>query len=343
MSKIIKLSDALFTPDELSIAAAQGLDTEIVITARNGRYDGEIVRKVYKNKTSLAGRTQLLERIFGIKPNINQHIFINDNVLGEFNSETGEDFTSGIVSVNNTPASILPRNNIELWNKRSIDYWCAGDGAINRSIPNQSHTAHITDTKLYHMIPFRFIESTRTLPDELRRLYKMEVVYPQDSPFYGYKGYYFKKIEKHMPGNSNIGINMVVDKQPYVPKWSDTVTDLENNAYDTSFKGNKTQKSYVDMSMNVLAEEFKEWFEFTDKTLGNATISEIGLITGLNARINGGKLEPISDIDPETLGYDAITMRSEIYDAELFAHLTFDPYLVSRDKSTITFEYRIFA
>jgi hypothetical protein len=346
MTKVINLEDNITTKDNCSISAEPktGLDTEIIITARNGRYDGELRVNKYKNKTVLNGRSFLLEKAFGITPNIAQHNFINDNVLGEYDPTTGADYTSGLTQVNNSPLSIMPRNNLELWNKRSVDYWCAGDGAVNRSIPNQSWSAHITDTKLYHMIPFRFIEASRTLPDEVRKLYKMEVVYGPDSPYYGYKGYYLKKIVKEAPSNSSIGLNMVVDKNPYTPKWSDTVTDLENNTYDTSFKGDKTQKTYVDMTMQVLSEEFKEWFEFTDKTLSNATISEIGLILGLDARLtSSGNLEAIKDIDTGVTGYDTIAMRSEIYDAELFAKLTFDPYQVSRENSLITFNYRVLA
>jgi len=346
MNKIIRLSDAIVTPDKLKCKFndnCHGLDTDIIITAHNGHHDGELSVKHFKNKTVLNGRSQLLELPFGVTPNMAQHIFINDNVLGEYNPETGLDYTTGITQAYNSPASILPRNNMSLWRRRKIEYWCAGDGAINRSIPNQSYEAHITNTKLYHMIPFRFIEATRTLADELRKLYKMEVIYGSDSPYYGYKGYYFKKINYTQPSNSSTGINMVVDKQPYTPKWSDSVTDLENGSYDTSFKGSKTQKSYIDMSMNVASEEFKEWFTFTDHTLGNATISEIGLITGLNAHVNNNVLEPIDDISTDTANYNSIALRSEIYDAELFAHLPFDPYPVSRDNSTIDFEYRVFA
>lgn len=343
MNKKIFLSDGIITRDQLSVNKKTGLDTQIIITARNGRHDGDLRVDVIKNTTVLNGRTLLLESVFPIKPNIQQHLFINDNVLGEFNPETGADFNSGITSAHNTPSSIMPRNNPALWRRRKVEYWCAGDGAINKSVLNQSYSPHITDTKLYHMIPFRFIEVSKTLPDEVRRLYKMEVIYGAESPYYGYKGYYFKKINHQAPANSSNGINMTIDKQPYTPKWSDTVPDLENTPYNTSMKGNKTQKSYIDMGMNISSEEFKEWFQFTDNTLGNATISEIGLITGLNARLSGGTLEPIEDIQPGTSGYDSIIMRSEIYDAELFAHLTFDPYPVSRDNSTIDFEYRIYS
>lgn len=345
-NKIITLSDGIVVPDHLSINKPQnqGFDTDIMITARNGHYDGELIVEHVKNKTVLGGRSTLLERSFGIKPNIAQHIFINDNVLGEFNSETGEALTTGITYAHNSPQSIMPRQDMKLWSKRTIDYWCAGDGAINRSIPSQSHTAHITDTKLFHMIPFRFIKSDQTLPDEIRRLYKMEVVFGSNSKYYGYKAYYFKKLVKEKVANSDIGINMTVDKQPYTPKWSDTVTDLENNAYDTSFKGNKTQKSYIDMTMNVLSEEFKEWFEFTDKTLGNATISEIGLIIGLDGIIqNNNTLQAMEDIASSSSDFDTQAMKSEIYDAELFSHLTFDSYPVSRDNSSIQFNYRVYA
>ena len=343
MNKKIHLSDGITTPDKLNMNPKTGLDTQIIITARNGRHDGDFRVDVVKNMTVLNGRTKLLESVFPITPNTRQHLFINDNVLGEFNPETGADFTSGITTAHNTPASIMPRNNPALWRRRKVEYWCAGDGAINKSVLNQSYNPHITDTKLYHMIPFRFIEVSKTLPDEIRRQYKLEVIYGAESPYYGYKGYYFKKINHQPPANSSTGINMTIDKQPYVPKWSDTVPDLENTIYNTSMKGNKTQKSYIDMSMNISSEEFKEWFQFNDNTLSNATISEIGLITGLNARLANGVLEPMEDVPENTEGYDSISMRSEIYDSELFAHLTFDPYPVSRDNSTIDFEYRIYA
>ena len=343
MNKKIHLSDGIVTPDELNMHAKTGLDTQIIITARNGRHDGDLKVDVVKNMTGLNGRTKLFESVFPITPNMQQHLFINDNVLGEFNPETGADFTSGITTAHNTPASIMPRNNPALWRRRKVEYWCAGDGAINKSVLNQSYKPHITDTKLYHMIPFRFIEVSKTLPDEIRRQYKLEVIYGPESPYYGYKGYYFKKINHQPPANSSTGINMTIDKQPYVPKWSDTVPDLENTIYNTSMKGNKTQKSYIDMNMNISSEEFKEWFQFTDNTLGNATISEIGLVTGLNAHLSNGVLEPMEDVPENIAGYDSISMRSEIYDSELFAHLTFDPYPVSRDNSTIDFEYRIYA
>jgi hypothetical protein len=49
----------------------------------------------------------------------------------------------------------------------------------------------------------------------------------------------------------------------------------------------------------------------------------------------------MEDIDHNVENYDALALRSEVYDAELFAHLTFDPYPVSRENSTIDFNYRV--
>ena len=214
MNKKIHLSDGITTPDNLNVNPKTGLDTQIIITARNGRHDGDFRVDVVKNMTVLNGRTKLLESVFPITPNMQQHLFINDNVLGEFNPETGADFTSGVTTAHNTPSSIMPRNNPALWRRRKVEYWCAGDGAINKSVLNQSYNPHITDTKLYHMIPFRFIEVSKTLPDEIRRQYKLEVIYGAESPYYGYKGYYFKKINHQPPANSSTGINMTIDKQP---------------------------------------------------------------------------------------------------------------------------------
>ena len=78
--------------------------------------------------------------------------------------------------------------------------------------------------------------------------------------------------------------------------------------------------------------------------LENASISEIGLITGLDAfKDSDGVLTPVADLPESTANLSNIKMNSEIYDAELFAHLTFDPYSVARDNSTIDFQYRIYS
>ena len=193
------------------------------------------------------------------------------------------------------------------------------------------------------MIPFRFIPVSDTLPNDIRSQYKMEVIYPSNSRFAGWKGYYFKKINF----NDTDGIQMMVDGKPYTPTWADTAKDPNAETvggYVNSFKGDKVQTNYIDMGMKISAEEFKEWFNFIDKSLENASISEIGLITGLDAfKDSDGVLTPVTDLPESTANLNNIKMNSEIYDSELFAHLTFDPYSVARDNSTIDFQYRIYS
>lgn len=316
-----------------------GFKTLIRVREHNTK-TGEFTVKYLKNNTCLPGRTKLLEDTFSIPVNIKQHLFINDNVLASYDPETGADLNP--ITAHNSPSNILPRSNPEMFRRRDTRYWCAGDGAINKSIPNESHPSRSTDTRLYHMIPFRFIKSDESLSDAERKLYKLEVIFPESSPYFGYKGYYFKEIgfEK-----DETGIEMKVDGVDYLPKWSDTTPDpdVDTLALDNAFKGGKVQQNYVNLSLNILKEEFKEWFMFVDGGLGNASISEIGFITGLECVNGQGIKEPVYTLNKESPDYETKKMNSEIYDAELFAHLTMDPLKVSSDNISIDFLYRVFS
>ena len=85
MRKIVKMSDGLITPDDLHIKRNQmSFDTCVIITAKNCKSEGSQEIKVCKNKTVLPGRVKLLEDNFPIKPDMSQHLFINSNVLGEY-------------------------------------------------------------------------------------------------------------------------------------------------------------------------------------------------------------------------------------------------------------------
>jgi hypothetical protein len=344
MKKVVKFSDAISTNDTLNKNSIQtGLDTEIRITASNCRYNGSKEQKSYKNKTVLPGRTQLLENVFPITPNIAQHIFLNDNLLGKFDANGN---ALNPITVGNAPSVLLPRNqeDLKLFKRRTVGYWCAGNGAVNQTISAQSYSPHINNVALYNMIPFRFVRSDSLLDPTKAAQYKFKVTFDNaNSPYYGYTGYYLKKINFA----SLVGINMTADKQEYTPKWGDTQANLVDAMweYESRFKGNVIQSNFIDMSMDVEAAEFKEWFAFVDGTLSNAEISEIGLVTGLDCfydRTNS-RLEVIEDLDPTASNYDTKAAASEIYDAELFAHLTFDPYPVSRENATIDFEYRIYS
>lgn len=345
MKRKLQLNDNITITDNFTKSketkVSTGFNTRVIITAKNCKHDGSVDRIEVHNQTVLPGRTQLLERSFGITPNMEQHIFINDNVFGETDPITGANIPNP-QQFANTPANLLPRENPILFNRRSVKYWCAGDGAMNKTVISQAYDPNATDTKLFNMIPFRFVRKEQPLDQTVARKYKAKVVFDESSPYYGYIGYFFKKIE--FPEMN--GINMKVDNTDYSPSWADTAVDLNVEGvagnYINKFKGDKTQVNYVNMNMSVDANEFKEWFEFNDGTLRNATISEIGLITGLEGVIAGGKFTPIDDVDSSnTEEYLSQSNKSEVYDAELFAHLTFDPYPVSRENSTIDFDYRV--
>lgn len=343
--KIIQLKDKLYSNDILTLPThldkSTGFDTIVRIHEKNCRYDGSDSSILTHNTTALMGRNHLLESSFKITPNMTQHIFINDNILGTTDPTTGNNRDP--ITLNPTIDNKRPKDDAKLFGRRKVEYWCAGDGAMNKTVLNTSYAPHNTNTKLYNMIPFRFIKTDESLSDADRRLYKCEVIYPNTSPYYGYKGYYFKKI---VYDTSRTGVNMVVDGVEYRPMWIDTTPDLNadtvTNAHQNAFKGDKVQQSYVDMNMNITSVEFKEYFMFTNSSLGNATISEIGLILGLDC-VKGYGNRPMEDENSSDAQYNNNTKESEIYDAELFAHLTFDPYTVARDNAAIDFSYRVFA
>ena len=125
MKRILSLRDDLTMRDYLSLenkiksGQANGFDTRVLITAKNCCSNGSFEQEIKSNKTALSGRTKLLEDNFPITPNMEQHIFINDNVLGETDTNTGVSIP-GAQKFANSPLSILPRNNPELFKKRRV-------------------------------------------------------------------------------------------------------------------------------------------------------------------------------------------------------------------------------
>lgn len=336
------MSDGIITPDQLNgnIVENTGMNTRVIITAKNCRSEGSFEQEVRHNQTALPGRTQLLESVFPIVPNVDdQHIFLNDNVLGAIDQSGANSANVETVKLTGLDDSKLPRNNPALFRRRKVAYWCAGDGAMNRTVMSQAYAPHSTNTRLYHMIPFLVVDDISSID---KSMYKFIVRYSGAHPLAGKYGAYFKKIEMDLTN----GINMIVDKVPYKPSWGDTNTDLniDVNGYVNKFKGDKTQMNYVDLKMRVAANEFKQWFTLTDGTVANASISEIGLITGYDGYLTAqGTLNSVEDLRKDDPQYTTNSRASEVLDAELFAHLTFDPYPVSRENNTLEFDYRIYS
>lgn len=341
--RVVRLSDKIQTPDRLNAnGLAANFDTSVIIRARNIHRDGDSSIMVKQNKTVLPGRLKLLEDNFPIDINMDQHLFLNDNVLGTTDLVTGQNLNPIVLNPAN---GIRPKDNVNLYKQRNVQWWCAGNGARNRTISNSFYDSHATDTKLFHMIPFRIIEVSDNLPDEERKEYKFEVIFGPNSDYYGYKAYYFKKIKFNMTSDYN-GVHMNVDGEDYTTKlsWADTVPDLDGEtppeARANQFKGNRTQHNFIDMGMSVTSKEFKEWFELINGSTADASISELGLIAGLEC-VRGKGNEPISALP--LADQEAQSLLSEVYDADLFAHLCFETYTVARENAQIDFEYRIYA
>lgn len=342
-NRVVRLRDKILTQDKLvGRSTVTGFPTKIVITARNTRFDGDVIVDVRDNKTVLPGRLKMLEDNFPININFNQHLYLNDNVLGTTDISTGQDLNP--ITLN--PANgVRPKDNLAMYKRRNVQWWSAGDGATNRTMINSYYDSHATDCKLFHMIPFRVINAKENLPTEERKNYKFEVIFGDNSNYAGYKAYYFKKIEFNTNSDDN-GINMEVDGEDYTSNlsWADTVPDLDaNTASDertNTFKGDRTQHNYIQMNMSVTSKEFKEWFNLINGSISGASINEIGLISGLEC-IKGKGDSPVYELTKEEQVSDSLL--SEVYDADVFAHLAFESYTVARENASIDFEYQIFS
>lgn len=258
--------------------------------------DGKTGKVLYSghNATVLGGRIAQLEELFGLTKNSSQHLTINDS-LGVPHSETSNVLTSTT-------------------QKRACGYFMAGNGAASKEIPGKYYTPKNYETKLYNPIPFRMVPVSSDLSvaeQEQYRLRKIVTVNGID-----YAAYYAKAFE--------VGsLILEYNSAEYTPVSSDTTPVDENDSTHRLSGGSVL--AYVEFYLNIEANELKEYFNITNGSLDNASMSEVGLVYAADL--------------PNMLDSN----RNELAAAELLAKVTSSTVDLSSEGNSRIIQYRIYA
>jgi hypothetical protein len=234
--KVSFIDDGLLTFDE---ATQLGTDTEVIFMIGN--------REVFRhNSTVLGGRINLLEKSFGLNPNIDQHLTLNQ-IMGIPHSQTDN----------------VIINKIE----RKADYFMAGDGASSVAVPGKVYSPKNYETKLYHALPFRLVPVSTDLPSTEKQVYRMRKI--ENINGIDYVGYYAKKFD---PGTLYLEYN----DADYIPVESDTAQVDENDASHPLLGGSVL--CYIQFTLAIEANELKEYFKIVNGSIEMASMSEAGII-----------------------------------------------------------------
>ena len=200
------------------------------------------------NTTVLGGRLHLLEKSFGITPDITQHLTLN-TIMGIEHSETNRVF----------------QNKID----RDAIYFMAGKGASSVAVPGKIFSPKNYETKLYDAIPFRMVPVSNDLSASEQEQYRLRKIVS-----YGgvdYAAYYAKRFDAGV-------INLEYNDASYTPLESDTVPVDENDSSHRLAGGSVL--AYIQFTLTITEEELKEYFRITNGSLSGAVMNEIGLVLG---------------------------------------------------------------
>jgi hypothetical protein len=223
-------------------ASVFGTDTEVIFKIGN--------REVYRtqNSTTLGGRISLLENSFGLTPNINQHLTLNQ-----------------IMGIPHSQANNVIVNKIE----RSAEYFMAGDGASSVAVPGKVYSAKNYETKLYNAIPFRIVPSSTDISENEKQIYRLRKI--ETIQGIDYIAYYAKHFE---PGILYLEYN----EAEYLPQESHTVPVDENDSTHLLLGGSVL--CYIQFTLSVEPNELKEYFNVISGSIDMASMSEAGIVLG---------------------------------------------------------------
>jgi hypothetical protein len=257
-------------------------------------YDGEKLLSIKRhraNMTILGGRLDILEKPFGISPNPTQRLLLNDMIpLPKVSSDTSPiEYTSIPHSVN----VFSGINNAKRFD-RKVGWFCIGTGGENPNTPYVINDVKSWETRLYTMVPFRFVPKENDLTQEERASYRLrKLVTLEDEQ---YVAYYAKAFISGV-------IKSTKSEADYVPQIEDSEPYIGDGT-NHPMKGYNSQ-TFIEFELEVASNEFKEYYRATHNgSLQLARLSELGLITGHDA---------INTLDGD---------RVELANAELFAKLT---------------------
>jgi hypothetical protein len=264
--------------------------TEVMITDDE---TGEIIHHGH-NMTVLGGRTFLLEQFFGIPYDSTKHLFLN-TMLGIPHSLTNSVMGGG--------------------QQRSTSYFMIGDGASNQAVPGRYYNPKNYETKLYHPMPFRCVKTGNDLTPTVQANYRFKKLLEIDGD--NYYAYYAKKFQVST-------LLLEYNNAVYVPVEGHTRPVNEGDS--THELGGGSVLSYVQFTMTVDKEEFKEYYRLTpNNMLDDAQLDEFGLVLGASLP------------DP------AAGNHEELAAAELATKFTSAPSLMTSESSRRSIVYRIYS
>lgn len=227
----------------LRLLGSNALFTQVVIKSGNEiLYDGS-------NTTVLGGRLSLIENLYNITPNTEQHLTLN-SMMGITHSKT-----------NDAVLRQIPR---------TCNYFMVGDGAKNPAVPNKIYQPKNYETKLYNAIPFRCVPFATDLSSEEQEQYRLRKIIEIEGE--DYIAYYAKKFD---PGTVFLEYN----DSSYTPIEGDTVPVDEDGDVGHRLSGGSVL-CYVQFTLSIDQTELKEWFKIKNGSLSGASMNEIGLVYG---------------------------------------------------------------
>ena len=206
---------------------------------------GRLIQSTH-NTTVLGGRIALLEEMFGLTRNKDQHLMIN-NSLGIPHSETDNVLNSAT-------------------QKRKVGYFMVGDGAASLETPGKCYSAKNYETKIYNPIPLRMVPLSAdlsTTEQENLRLRKIVNINGVD-----YVAYYAKKFEPS---------SVILEYNGAQYKPIDSHTTPVDEADTTHPLRGGSVLAYITFSISIEENELKEWFRITSN-ISKCAMSETGLI-----------------------------------------------------------------
>lgn len=247
-----ELKDTLSIYFDLNDIRKPLFDTKVIIKALDkGSISAPILTS--KNACVFNGRIDLQELVFGAKPNLNQHLFLNQ-----------------IESIQHSVDTYEKDDDPLLYRDRVVNYFCIGNGAESTTISNDIINERSSDTKLYNMVPFRCVKADNDLTDAEStnyRLRKKISIKGQD-----YIAYYAKKF-------TYSNVKVMYNGNNYIPDASHTSTLPDTDSTKPLRVGNVLVFTTIDI--NVGEKDFKEYYKaMNNGNLDMAKLSEIGLISG---------------------------------------------------------------
>lgn len=278
-----------------------GLQTSITFKDTDNRGRTMRILSYGHNKTILSGRCMLQELTFGVQPNPQHHITLND-----------------VLAIPHT-TNVYENDDPKLYRQRTVDYFCIGNGAENKTVPGTSFDARDSDTNLYSIVPFRCVPEGADLSELEAKQYRLRKKIEIKGKYYW--AYYAKKMKIDKMYVTWNGNNYIP-----VPEHTEARADTDQ-AHPLS---GANVKIFTIFNLEVAANEFKEWYRLKNNTLQLAKLSELGLISGYDCALTKGEEDPDNG-------------RLELATAEVFAKMTHSPIPMDSEGNSRQIKYSIFS